>query len=222
MPTECEQHLNRECQKDPQGCRWPVGTTLRWLLALIAGALGIAWPWVSGRVTIPWDAKAHFLPQLQFLAQSLASGESPFWSPYVFAGHPQIADAQSLIFSPPFLLLALLDTAPTGWAMDMTLYAAVTASAAALMLWLNDQKVHPLAGFVAALSFAFGAAMAWRIQHVGQVLSLATLPVVLLFLERALTRRSIGYGIAAGLAAAILVLGRDQVALLSIYLLIAY
>ena len=51
-------------------------------------------PWLSGVVTIPWDAKAQFFPQLSFLAQSLAHGESPLWTPYVFAGWPQIADPQ--------------------------------------------------------------------------------------------------------------------------------
>ena len=79
---------------------------------LALAALVIGWPWLSGRVTIPWDAKAHFLPQIQFLAHSLARGESPFWAPYVFSGQPQIADPQSMIFSPPFLLLALLNPAP--------------------------------------------------------------------------------------------------------------
>ena len=38
----------------------------------LLGAIVIGWPWLSGRVTIPWDAKAHFQPQIQFLAQSLA------------------------------------------------------------------------------------------------------------------------------------------------------
>ena len=32
--------------------------------------LVFAWPWLSGRVTIPWDGKAHFAPQVQFLAAS--------------------------------------------------------------------------------------------------------------------------------------------------------
>src|SRR5262245_23204029 len=54
-------------------------------------ALVLGWPWLSGAVTIPWDAKAGFLPQIQFLAQSIASGESPFWLPYAFSGHPQVA-----------------------------------------------------------------------------------------------------------------------------------
>ena len=72
----------------------------------------MSWPWLSGRLTIPWDAKAHFYPQLQFLAQSIHGGESPFWAPFVFSGSPQIADPQSLLASLPFVLLAVLDPSP--------------------------------------------------------------------------------------------------------------
>ena len=85
--------------------RWPA---LPWLALVTLGWLVAAWPWLSGAVTVPWDAKAHFQPQVQFLAQSLAAGESPFWAPYVFSGHPQVADPQSLIFSPPYFALPFL------------------------------------------------------------------------------------------------------------------
>src|SRR5262245_62381404 len=101
---------------------WPLLPALA-MFALASVVIG--WPWLSGRVTIPWDAKAHFLPQIQFLAHSLARGESPFWAPYVFSGQPQIADPQSMLFSPPFLLLALLNSAPSSWAADATLLAMV-------------------------------------------------------------------------------------------------
>src|ERR1700730_5271431 len=80
----------------------PMGVRLA--VFLLAGLL-IGWPWLSERVTIPWDAKAHFQPQVQFLAQSLARGESPAWTAFVFSGHPQIADPQAMIFSLPFLVL---------------------------------------------------------------------------------------------------------------------
>lgn len=188
--------------------------TLAWAL--------LAWPWLSGAVTIPWDAKAQFLPQLQFLASSFANGESPFWAPYVFSGVPQIADPQSLIFSPPFVLLALFNPAPTAWAADVTLYLLLLVSAASMFLWLTDKGWHAAAALLSAIAFAFGAAMAWRIQHVGQVMSLAYLPITLLFLDRALARHSALYGTAAGIAAALLVLGRDQIAMLCVYFLIAY
>src|SRR5215831_18103130 len=71
--------------------------------------LVLAWPWLSGAVTIPWDAKSQFLPQVSFLAAALARGGSPFWTPNVFAGWPQISDPQSLIFSPLHLALAAID-----------------------------------------------------------------------------------------------------------------
>ena len=189
---------------------------------LALAALIIGWPWLAGQVTIPWDAKAHFLPQIQFLAHSFARGQSPFWAPYVFSGQPQIADPQSMIFSPPFLLLALLNPAPSVWAADATLLAMVFLGGAALMLWFRDQGWHWAGALIAALAFAYGAAMAWRIQHIGQVLSLTYLPITMLCLDRALRRRSIVYGAAAGVAAALIVLGRDQVALLSLYLLAGF
>lgn len=181
-----------------------------------------AWPWLSGHVTIPWDGKAHFAPQVQFLAASLARGEWPWWTPNVFAGHPQIADPQSMLFSPPFVALALLDPAPGPWAIDCVALLALLAAGLGV-LWLAREYGWGWAGgLVAALGFAFGAAMAWRLQHFGQVLSLAYLPFALLFLHRAILRPSMACGALAGLFAAFIVLGRDQVGLLAIYLLAGY
>lgn len=192
------------------------------LAFLVAAWTVLAWPWLSGSVTIPWDAKAQFLPQLQFLAASFAKGESPAWAPYVFSGVPQIADPQSFLFSPPYLLLALVNAAPSAYAADVTLYLFLLVSAAAMFVWLADKGWHYAAALLSAIAFAFGAAMAWRVQHIGQVMSLAYLPMTLLLLDRALARSSVLYGIGAGIAAALLVLGRDQIALLSVYFLIAY
>ncbi len=181
----------------------------------------MTWPWVAGFVTIPWDAKAQFQPQIQFLAESLARGEWPWWNPYVFSGTPHVADPQSMLFSPPFLALALVSRNPSLWAVDMTVLATMFAGGIGLMLYFRDRGWHAAGALIAALAFSFGAAMAWRIQHTGQVLSLAYLPWALLCLERAMHRRSLAYGIVAGLAGAAIVLGRDQVALLCIYLLAA-
>jgi hypothetical protein len=189
------------------------------LFALLAAA--ITWPWLSGRVTIPWDAKAAFQPQIAFLARALHQGQSPFWTPFAFSGHPQIADPQAMIFSPPFLGLALLSGAPSLWAVDATVMAMVVLGGAALILWFRDRGWDPAGGLMAALVFAFGGSMAWRIQHIGQVMSLAALPLALVCLDRALARRSLIYGLALGAICAVIALGRDQVALLVIYLLAA-
>ncbi len=209
----------RQAAWDDSAHRWPL---LPVLATLVACWALFAWPWLLGYVTIPWDAKAQFQPQIQFLAQSLARGDSPFWNPYVFAGHPQIADPQSMIFSPPFLALALVDAAPSLRAVDATVFAMILLGGAAVIVWFRDQGWHWAGGLIAALGFMFGAAMAWRVQHTGQVLSLAYWPIALVGLDRAMTRRSIGYGIASGVVAAAIVLGRDQVALIGLYLLAAY
>ena len=71
----------------------------------------LSFPWLSGAATIPYDAKALFQAQLQFLANALHSGQSPFWNPSAFVGVPQIADPQSLIFSPAILLAWLREGA---------------------------------------------------------------------------------------------------------------
>ncbi|HEX5958715.1 MAG TPA: hypothetical protein VFY92_08680, partial [Hyphomicrobiaceae bacterium] len=173
-------------QADARPAAAPAWPLLLPLVLMALASLVIDWPWLSGRVTIPWDAKAGFLPQIQFLAQSLATGESPFWTPFVFSGHPQIADPQSMVFSPPYLLLALFSAAPSPWAADATLLAMVLLGGVALMLWFRDLGWHWGGALIAALAFCYGASMAWRIQHIGQVLSLAYLPMVLLFLDRAL------------------------------------
>ena len=45
-------------------------------IAIFAVAFCLAaCPWLSGGVTIPWDAKSQFFPPVQFLATSIARGE---------------------------------------------------------------------------------------------------------------------------------------------------
>ncbi len=175
-----------------------------WALSPVVAAFvllfaAMTWKWISGAVTIPWDAKAHFQPQIQFLAQSLARGEWPWWNPYVFAGQPQIADPQSMIFSPPFLLLAFAHADPSAWEIDMTVLAAMAIGGIGVIVYFRDRGWHWAGALIAALVFSFGAAMAWRMQHIGQVLSLAYLPWTLLLVDRAIARASIVNGALAGL-----------------------
>ncbi len=193
------------------------------LLVLFVAAFGaLAWPWLSGTVTIPWDAKSQFQPELQFLATSLARGESPFWTPNIYAGWPQIADPQSLIFSPLHLLLAALTPEPTFREADLVTFAYLFAGSLALVMYFRDHGWHPGGAVVAALIFAFGASAASRLQHTGQIISLAYLPIALWLMARTLERRSWLYGIAAGVVIGLLAIDRDQVAMLGLYVVAGY
>lgn len=209
MPLE-----NREPRRDP-----PLAATL----AIFALAFLLpAWPWLSGAVTIPWDAKSQFWPQLQFMANAFAKGQSPFWTPNVFAGWPQIADPQSLVFSPLHVLLAWLDPNPGFRAADAVTFAHLFIGGLGVILIFRDRGWHAAGALVAALAFAFGGACASRLQHTGQVESVSWLPLAVFFLTRALDRRSWKDGAAAGAVAGLLAIGRDQVALLSLYVLVGF
>ncbi len=197
---------------------WPLG---RAALLVLVGWAALASPWLAGRVTVPWDAKAHFQPQLQFLADSLHRGESPFWNPFVFAGSPHVADPQSLVFSPAHLVVAALDAAPGLVAADAVAFGMLLVGALGMLLLFRDRGWHWSGAVVAALCFAFGASAAWRIQHTGQILSLGWFPVALWALERALARASARWGILAGVTAGFMVVNRDQVAMLGAYILAA-
>lgn len=189
------------------------------LVFTICAAL-LASPWLTGRVTIPWDAKAHFYPQLVFLANALHGPDSPFWNPHVFAGSPQIADPQSLIFTLPYLLLALFDRAPGLIAADAVVFVTLALAGLAILAFFRDRGWHPAGGLVAALSFAFGGSAAWRIQHIGEVLSIAFFVITLWLLSRALDRNSWKAGLGAGFFAGLMVIGRDQIAWLCTLVLI--
>jgi hypothetical protein len=187
----------------------------------------LAWPWLSGAVTIPWDAKAQFQPNLQFLASSLARGESPFWTPHVFAGWPQIADPQSLIFSPLHLALAYVaafDPNPSlsFRAVDAVTFAYLFAGGIGVMLFFRDRGWHPAGAVIAALIFAFGGSAVSRLQHTSEVISLSYTPIALWLLARALNGQSRRYGVAAGTVIAFIIIGRDQVALIALYMLALY
>ena len=191
-------------------------------LMLTACWLVLSWPWLSGHVTIPWDGKAHFQAQISFLAQSIHRGESPFWAPFVFAGHPQIADPQSQIFSPPYLLLALFTPNPTFQMVDGVTLAMLLFGGFGVLGFARDRHWHPAAALVAALAFTWGGSSAWRVQHIGQILSIVYFPWALWMLERGLRLNSARYGALSGLFAALILLDPDQVAFLGLLTLAGY
>ena len=192
------------------------------LIIFAVCAFALALPWVSGHVTIPWDAKAHFYPQLVFLSKTLHSGESPFWNPYVFAGSVHIADPQSLIFTLPYLLVAKFIRDPGFIAADATILGMISLGGLALMLFFRDRGWHPAGALLAGLSFAFGGSAAWRIQHIGEVLSLAFFAITLLFLSRIFLRGGWWNGLLAGFFGGLMLIGRDQIALLCALILLIY
>jgi hypothetical protein len=205
--------------RSSEGPRFPLVTAFG---IYTVAFLAVASPWLSGAVQIPYDSVSQFYPQFAFLAHSLGAGQSPFWTPNIFAGWPQIADPQALIFSPLHLIVALLDPSPGPRLFDLLTFGLLYIGGAGVILLFRDRGWHAAAAVAAALAFSFGGSAASRIQHIGQIQSVVFLPLAIWMLARALDRSSWLAGAAAGLFAAFIVLGRDQVALLGTYLLVGY
>ena len=197
-----------------------------WGLALVLSGIAAIWlvaasRWIVTDTVVPWDAKNQFYAFFRFLASTIHGGHLPFWNPYHYGGHPSVADPQSLIFSPPFVLWALFDPAPSIRAFDLIVYAHLGVGGLAVGA-LGWRAGWPLpASVLAAVIFMFGGPASGRLQHSGIIISYGLFPVALLLMQVALQRRSIAIAGAFGMVAAVLALGRNHEALLLCFVLAA-
>src|SRR5215475_5110321 len=184
-----------------------------WLLA--------ASRWIITDTVVPWDSKNQFYAFFRFLASSIHAGVSPFWNPYHYGGHPSVADPQSLIFAPLFVLWAVIDPTPSLRAFDLLVFAHLLIGGLA-MAAIGWRAAWPLPAIVlAAVVFMFGGAAAGRLQHTGLIITYGLFPPALLLLQLALERRSLTSAIGFGVVASALALGRNQVSMLVCFALVA-
>jgi hypothetical protein len=181
------------------------------VMAFWAAAAAI-WP-LAGAV-VPWDSKNHFYPMLRYLGASLANGEWPLWNPYHFSGHPSVADPQSLLFTPTMLLFGWLVPAPSMQLFDLVIFAHFIPGALGIVGLFRRRGWHAAGAVVAAMLFILGGAASARLQHTGMIFSYGFFPLALLLLEETLARRSYLFGILFAVVAAVVAVGRDQVAFL--------
>src|SRR5262245_15795667 len=161
-----------------------------WLLA--------ASRWILTDTVVPWDSKNQFYAFFRFLASSIHAGVSPFWNPFHYGGHPSVADPQSLIFAPLFVLWALVDPTPSLRAFDLVVFAHLLIGGLAIVL-IGWRASWPLSACVlAAVLFMFGGAAAGRLQHTGLIITYGLFPPAILLLQLALERRSLASGLGLG------------------------
>jgi hypothetical protein len=177
--------------------------------------------WVVSDLVVPWDSKNQFYAFFRFLSTTLRGGDWPFWNPYQYGGYPSVADPQSLVFSPVFVVWGLLDSAPTMRAFDLVVFAHLLAGGVSIAA-IGWRARWPIpANVLAAAIFMFGGAASGRLQHTGIILVYGLFPLALLLLQLALERRSLILAVCFAIASADIALGRNQVALLLCVLLLA-
>lgn len=187
--------------------------------AAAAAVLVLAWsafarPWITGAVTIPWDAKLYYYPAIVELARG---GAAP-WTGAMFSGLPAIADPASFHFTPTVRLFAAFWPDPSMRDVDVMQLAHLLLGGLGMLALGRALGLAPAAACVGALVAMLGGPAAGRLQHTMMTISIAWLPWTLLALvavTRAGGRGAVLAVPALGVTAAVLAIGRDQVAFLA-------
>jgi hypothetical protein len=191
-------------------------------LAVVASWLVLSWPWLGGEAVVPWDSKDQFYPALGFVADSIRSGEQPFWNPFIYGGYPMVSDPQSMMFSPLALFLMLLAETPSVRWFDAIELLHLLMGGLGLLWFSMRQGLSPLAGVFPAVVYMFGGAAAARLQHVPMICAYGYVPLALLALDTALETGRLRHAAAFGLVGGVMAAHQNQVAYLFCLVLLAY
>jgi hypothetical protein len=133
------------------------------------------------------DFVGFYLPMKQFLYDELHRHLSiPFWNPYIFGGMPYWAHFESTLFYPLGFLFWLI---PPNLAYDYTLFGHLVLAGLFTFLLAREVGMGRPGSIVAGAVFACnGFVMALLYMgHLSPIMSYIWLPVVVLFLNRALS-----------------------------------
>jgi hypothetical protein len=162
--------------------------------------------------TVQFDGvDVHFSAQ-RYFSDALRSGQLPFWTPYIFAGFPFLADLQVGAWYPlnwPFFIAGISPASLGGELLVHTLIAC--CGAYALMMRRGSQ---PPAAVATGMFYGLSGYFAAHSQHVGIFDTAAWLPWLLLVLEALVERLTVRrMALAALVGAALALPGHFQTAL---------
>jgi Bacterial membrane protein YfhO len=192
-----------------KGSRWGRhGLALAALLVMVCAFYA---PQLVGG-TVQFDGlDVHYSAQ-RYLSDELRAGRLPFWTPYIFAGFPFLADLQVGAWYPlnwPFFLAGIT---PTSISAELLLHSLIACGGAyALAMCVIGRAAASVA---VAIFYGLSGWFAAHSQHVGMSQAAAWLPWLVLLFESIGERLSLRRLALAGLLGALLALpGHFQVAL---------
>jgi len=179
------------------------------------------------------DFTQQFYAFARYEAARLQAGQLPLWNPYIYAGHPFVADIQAAVFYPLSLLTMLL-TAVKGFtyrALEMEAIAHFFLAALFTYLLARRLTRSRIGGLGAAIAFAFsGYLTSYPPLQLAILETQVWLPLILLLLDVAADRLERGaqwaasrWAVTAGLALGVALLaGHPQSGLLVGYAGLAF
>jgi hypothetical protein len=194
-----------------------------------AGIVVLLWsllnlPLLLGFRVLPGDAVSEFYPMAYFNVHSIHQGLAPWWNPYVFSGYPQVADPQSLLFSPLFMAWMLLraDPGTTWFVWGVLLHLLMGGIAMQALLSRIATRQGTIGPVIGAVVFMAGGVVAGRLQHVPIICAYAYVPVILLALRHFTIRPGSLRGLLLGVCVGAMLTQPAQTTLLLALLITAY
>lgn len=186
-----------------------------WALAFLAAlTLIFFWPVTLGVGYIPrggGDLVSLLWPNYHYAAQALWAGRLPLWNPTAFAGAPFALDNQVSFFYPINLAACLLWPAlpyavMEGLVLFHTWLAGASMYGLLLALLAEDDSPSVWPALLAAVAYMFSDVFITHLGNLNLNAVSAWLPAAFAALYLALTRRSAGWALTAGLAVGLAVL----------------
>jgi membrane protein YfhO len=141
------------------------------------------------------DLTDTYVTREYFVAAAYRDGEFPLWNPYTMAGHPIYADGVTRTLS-PFLLFYKFFDVPLGYSLARLL--ELMLAAVLMYIFLVSIGVSANGGLMGSLVFGLSAHSMLHLTGLGWWGGLMWLPLILLFVDRAIRRGSYAQAMVAG------------------------
>jgi hypothetical protein len=158
----------------------------------------LPWGYAAGASDYPYnrrDLTDMYVTRDYFVVAAYRDGEMPLWNPYTMAGHPIYADGVTRTLS-PFLLFYKFFDVPLGYSLARIM--ELMLAAAFMYIFLIAIGVSANGALIGSLVFELSAHSMLHLTGLGWYGGLMWLPLIFLFIDRAITRRSYTQATLAG------------------------
>src|SRR5262249_48161123 len=145
---------------------------------------------------IAGDFASYFYPVYRYVAEEVAAGRLPHWTPYVGVGYPLLSDIETSVFYPPIRLMALLTGPPSYFQLEMYAVAHCVAAGIGMLVLGREIGLPVLPASLGAIIFMFSGFFWAHASHLTILQAAAWMPWLLAVQSRALRRRSVGWTLA--------------------------
>lgn len=159
----------------------------------------LPWGYNSAQSSYPYnrrDLTDMYVTRDYFVVAAYRDGEFPLWNPYTMAGHPIYADGVTRTLS-PFLLFYKVFDVPLGYSLARL--TELLLACVFMYVFALGIGASPNGALMGSLVFGLSAHSMLHLTGLGWWGGLMWLPLIMLFVDRAISRDSVKQAVLAGI-----------------------